>query len=83
MLLTLLGKELPPNQYALGDARRYFHLWRARLAMYFSGALVMACAVLWVGGNGWGYFDAIRSADRMNSEAEQYDARYRAALARP
>jgi hypothetical protein len=80
LLLTLLGKELPANQYALGDARRYFHLWRARLAMYSTGALIMTCSLLWVGGNIWGYFHASHIADRMYSEADQYDARYRIAL---
>ncbi len=80
LLLTLLAKEVPPRQYALGEARRYFHLWRARLLMYSTAALVAAGAVLVVAGDAWGNFKASSSAERMLAEAQQYDGRYRAAL---
>jgi hypothetical protein len=80
LLLTLLGKEVPASQYSLGLARRYYKLLRARQVMYLGGTLVMLASLAWVGTNIWRYFDASASADRMNSEADQYDARYRAAL---
>ena len=80
LLLTLLGKELPTTQYTLGLARRYYQLWRARLAMYSGAAVAVAITLLWVGANAWAYFNASNTAERMYAEAEQYDARYRAAL---
>ncbi len=80
LLLNLLARELPPKRYALGDARRYFHLWRARLAMYGTAALVAAVALLWVADDAWNYFSANRTAARMNEDTLVYEARYRAAL---
>jgi hypothetical protein len=80
LLLTLLGKELPATQYSLGEARRYYKLWRARLALYANGALIMTCAMLWVGYNAWSYVNASNAAERMYAEADHYDARYRTAL---
>lgn len=80
LLLCLLGREAPSSQYALGAAQRYFKLWRARLALYGCSALVAACAVLWVGANLWHYFGANQNAERMYSEADQYDARYRGVM---
>ena len=80
LLLHLLARERPYSQYSLGEARRYYQLWRARLAMYATSAVVVACSVAWIGTNFWRYFDAMGAADRMYSEADQYDARYKAAL---
>ncbi|MFA9218351.1 MAG: hypothetical protein ACEQSK_14785 [Sphingomonadaceae bacterium] len=80
LLLSLLGKQAPASQYSLGPARRYFQLWRARMAMYGSGAVIMLGALVWVSTNLWQYVQASRAAERMYSEADQYDARYRAAL---
>ncbi|WP_295992111.1 hypothetical protein [Rugamonas sp.] len=80
LLLQLLGKGGPDSHYRLGPARRYYALWRARLALYGVSAVVMACAVLWVAANLWRYVDASNSAERMSGEAAQYDNRYRGSM---
>lgn len=80
VLLHLLGRERPASQYTLGDARRYYKLWRARLGMYAVSAAVALTSLVWIGANFWRYFDAMGAADRMYAEADHYDARYKAAL---
>lgn len=81
LLLTLLGRERPASQYSLGEARRYFQLRRTRLTLYTTAALVVSGSLLWIGTNFWRYFDAMRTAEHLNIEAEHYDTRYKAALA--
>ena len=79
-LLTLLGRELPASQYALGEAQRYFKLWRARLSLYAVSATVALLSLVWIGANFWRYFDAMGAADRAYAEADHYDVRYKEAL---
>jgi hypothetical protein len=80
VLLQLLGRELPRSQYALGEARRYYKLWRTRLGLYAVSATVALVSLAWIGTNFWRYFDAMAATDRMYAEADHYDARYKAAL---
>ncbi len=80
LLLTLLGRERPASQYALGAARRYFQLWRTRLALFGASAVLAAGTLVWLGVNLWRYVDASSATAAMYAEAKQYDGRYRAAL---
>ncbi|WP_445234354.1 hypothetical protein [Duganella rhizosphaerae] len=80
LLLTLLGRERPASQYSLGEARRYFQLWRARLALFGASALLAAATLAWLGVNVWRYVDATSATAAMYAEGKQYDQRYRAAL---
>ncbi|GJI97125.1 hypothetical protein RugamoR57_38430 [Duganella caerulea] len=80
LLLTLLGRERPASQYSLGEARRYFQLWRARLALFSASAVLAAGTLVWLGVDIWRYVEATSATDAMVAEARQYDDRYRAAL---
>lgn len=80
LLLTLLGQERPASQYSLGEARRYFQLWRARLALYGASAVLAAGTLVWLGVDVWRYVGATSSTAALYAEAKQYDQRYRAAL---
>ncbi|MYM98796.1 hypothetical protein GTP90_33640 [Rugamonas sp. FT81W] len=80
LLLTLLGRERPPSQYSLGEARRYFQLWRARLALFSASAVLAAGTLVWLGVDVWRYVEATSATDTMYAQARQYDERYRAAL---
>ncbi|WP_082615970.1 hypothetical protein [Massilia sp. Root418] len=78
MFLYLLARTRPASHYMLGAEGRYYRLWQMRQTLKASSAAVAACALLWVGGNLWGYAEAQRDGERMNREAAGYDASYRA-----
>lgn len=80
VLLSLLGQERPPTQYALGEARRYFQLWRARLGLFSASAVLATATLVWLGVNVWRYTDATSATATMYAEADQFDKRYRDAL---
>nr|WP_233411098.1 hypothetical protein [Rugamonas sp. CCM 8940] len=81
LLLHLLGRAAPASHYTLGEARRYFQLRRARLAMLAASAALCAGALLWVGANLWDYRQADAAALQLHAEAAQFDARYRGVMA--
>ncbi|NRR31858.1 hypothetical protein HSX11_16910 [Oxalobacteraceae bacterium] len=80
LLLHVLGKLLPTSHYTLGDARRFYQLWRARLAMFGAAIAICTVSLAWVGSNLWHYVDDSSRAEHLSAEADQFDTRYRAAL---
>lgn len=81
LLLALLGRQAPASQYTLGNARRYYLMWRARLTMYGVAAAVALGCVGLVGSNLWRDAGASADAARLTDEAVKFDARYRAVMA--
>ncbi|MES2257605.1 MAG: hypothetical protein V4724_03750 [Pseudomonadota bacterium] len=81
LLLHLLGSGEPISHYRLRAAGRYYSMWRTRLSLFASSAVIAACALTWVGGNLWGYADADADTARLNAEAQRYRASYRASMA--
>lgn len=85
LLLTLLG-DTPPagapiSHYALGDVRRFYRLWRARLILHVSSGLLAAGGLVWIGLNLWQYHAASSMSARLAVETVQYDKRYRNVMA--
>jgi len=80
MFLELLARTRPASHYRLGEEGRYYKLWRARRALMASSAAVAACALMWMGGNLWGYVEAQGDGERLNREAAGYDASYRVSM---
>lgn len=81
MLLALLAQRKPDTHYTLGPWQRYFKLWRARLYLYASSAVMLVCCMLWTGINLWQQQQAEADSLRLNAEATQFDQRYRATMA--
>ncbi|SFM22317.1 hypothetical protein [Rugamonas rubra] len=81
LLLHLLAAARPAGHYALGEARRYFLLRRARLALSGAAAAVCAGALLWSGANLWNYVGDSGAGERLAREAEQFDRRYQGVMA--
>ncbi|PHV05517.1 hypothetical protein CSQ96_20380 [Janthinobacterium sp. BJB412] len=76
LLLHLLAAARPAGHYALGEARRYFQLRRARRALFGAAAAVCAGALLWSGANLWNYVDDSGAGERLAREAGQFERRY-------
>jgi hypothetical protein len=80
LFLELLARTQPASQYPLGEDGRYYRLWRIRQTLKASSAALAACALLWTGGNLWGYADAQHEGSRLVLEAAGYDASYRVSM---
>nr|WP_315260395.1 hypothetical protein [uncultured Duganella sp.] len=81
MLLALLAQRKPDTHYTLGPWQRYFKLWRARLYLYASSAVMLVCCMLWTGVNLWQQRQADIDSVQLAAEAAQFDQRYRATMA--
>ncbi|SDG54654.1 MULTISPECIES: hypothetical protein [unclassified Duganella] len=81
LLLALLAKRKPESHYTLGPWQRYFKLWRARLYLYASSALMTACCMVWTGINLWQQQLADNHSAQLAAETSQFDRRYRATMA--
>ncbi|MGZ3181663.1 MAG: hypothetical protein ACXU8N_04400 [Telluria sp.] len=81
MLLTLVARRPPASHYPTGAPGRLYRLWQTRVGLYAGTAAVLASALLWSGANLWLMASAARQATRLNAEAPQFDARYRAVMA--
>jgi hypothetical protein len=80
LLLKLLGAELPRSHYTLGQARRYYQLWWARVAMYGAGAAILSCTLMWAAVSLWRAGEADSAAARMRAETARYDGQYQAVM---
>lgn len=76
VLLKLLGAELPRSHYTLGEARRYYQLWWARVAMYGASAAILTCTLMWAAVSLWRAGEADNAALRMRAETARYDSQY-------
>ncbi|MBA5687550.1 hypothetical protein [Rugamonas apoptosis] len=80
LLLKLLGGELPRSHYTLGEARRYYQLWWARVAMYGASAAILTCTLMWAAVSLWRTSEADNAAMRMRAETARYDSQYQAVM---
>ncbi|HJV01118.1 MAG TPA: hypothetical protein VJ752_11250 [Burkholderiaceae bacterium] len=80
VLLKLLGAELPRSHYTLGEARRYYQLWWARVAMYGASAAILSCTLMWAAVSLWRAGEADNAALRMRAETARYDSQYQAVM---
>jgi hypothetical protein len=77
MLLAMLGKLAPASHYPTGDAGNYYRLWRARLSLYASSAVLATAGIAWTIANVAGYALSHTSTDALRSETAYYRANYR------
>jgi hypothetical protein len=68
MLLALLGRHAPAGHYPTGAAGNYYRLWRARLSLYASSAVLATAGVAWSVVNLAGYALANGNAEALRSE---------------
>ncbi|MES2126224.1 MAG: hypothetical protein V4463_03040 [Pseudomonadota bacterium] len=76
LLLTLIGKQAPASQYALGPVGRFYRLWQARIALYAGAALTGLAALVWTAANIWGIVSDGQESTRLLAESQTYEARY-------
>lgn len=81
VLLRLLAASQAGTQYALGEARRYFQLWRLRRLLLLGSGILTACSVVWVAANLAQYRTDKDDAERLAAERLRYESAYRAAMA--
>ncbi|TFW13661.1 hypothetical protein E4L98_28685 [Duganella callida] len=80
-LLVLLARRRPASHYTLGPLQRYFRLWRARVSLYALSAALTVCCLGWTGANLWQEHQASADTVRLNTEASQFDLRYKTSMA--
>jgi hypothetical protein len=81
LLLALLGRDPPASHFVLPGPARFYLLWRARRYLHAGSAALLAGAVLWLSVNLWGITGASNTTATLRSEAQTYEARYRARMA--
>jgi len=88
LLLALLAKSTQAANkaagggdaigYPLGDAGRFYQLWRVRRGLRAASAVTLAVAVLWLGANLTGAWSAIAGRSALRTETAALQARYHA-----
>ncbi|MGV7207461.1 hypothetical protein ACLB1G_06370 [Oxalobacteraceae bacterium A2-2] len=81
ILLHLLGRSQAATQYELGEARRYFLLWRLRRMLLLGSGILAACSVVWICANLGQYRADNADAERLQAERLRYEAAYAKAMA--
>ena len=77
VLLYLLARGEPDSHYPLGERGGDYLLWRQRLSLYASSAVLGAVCVAWTVTNLVGYNVAEGNARGLRSETAHYQAAYR------
>lgn len=81
LLLTLVARQTPPTQYALGPQGRFYQLWQTRMTLFGASAALALGASLWVAAAIWSAAADSRDSARLLAEAASYDSRYHATMA--
>ncbi len=80
MLLAMLARHAPASHYPTGDAGNYYKLWRARLSLYASSAVVATCALAWSIANLAGYALADNNTEALLAAAQHYRSNYQRSM---
>ncbi|QGZ42756.1 hypothetical protein IP92_04667 [Pseudoduganella flava] len=77
LLLAMLARHAPQSHYPTLVAGNYYKLWRARLSLYASSAVLAVAGLAWSVVNLAGYALAHGNAEALRSETAYYRANYR------
>ena len=80
LLLTMLGKHAPPSHFPTGAAGNYYRLWRARLSLYASSAVLAVAGLAWTLVNLAGYTVAHGNTEGFRSETAHYRDNYQRSM---
>jgi hypothetical protein len=81
LLLHLLGRRPPVNQYAIADHMHFFDLWKAKSFLKITVATVAIICVAWSGINLWdasGLHQDIKSINMMKASIKAQESRIEA-----
>lgn len=81
LLLHALAKNTPASHYPLADKDRYYRLWRMRLSLFASSAVLTVAGLAWTVANLAGYGIATGNTDALRSETAHYRSAYGASMA--
>ena len=77
LLLHVLGRTTPDSHYPLDGKDTFYRLWRVRLSLYASSAVLATMCLAWTVANLVGYGIARDNASGLASESKHYQAAYR------
>ncbi|GGZ06543.1 hypothetical protein ACFFTM_18805 [Pseudoduganella plicata] len=77
LLLHVLGRTTPDSHYPLDGKDTFYRLWRMRLSLYASSAVLATMCLAWTVANLVGYSIAQGNASGLQSERAHYLAAYR------
>lgn len=77
LLLHILGRATPASHYPLGGQDGFYRLWRLRLSLYASSAVMATACLAWTVANLVGYGIAHGNVNGLRSETAHYQAAYR------
>jgi hypothetical protein len=80
LLLTMLGKNAPASHFPTGAAGNYYRLWRARLSLYASSAVLAVAGLAWTLVNLAGYTVAHGNTEGFRSETAHYRDNYQRSM---
>ncbi|WP_229415628.1 hypothetical protein [Pseudoduganella armeniaca] len=77
LLLHIVGRATPASHYPLGGKDGFYRLWRLRLSLYASSAVMATACLAWTVANLVGYGVAHGNVNGLRSETAHYQAAYR------
>lgn len=80
LLLYIVGRTSPPSHYPLDGRDGLYRLWRLRLSLYASSAVLATTCLAWTVANLVGHGIAHRNVDGLRSETAHYQAAYRKSM---
>ncbi|UGQ48362.1 hypothetical protein [Massilia endophytica] len=80
LVIQILGRNPPSSHYRLREKFRYYGLWRARISLFASSAVIGAAGIIWTIANIAGYAVAARSTEKLEAEAAHYTASYKRSM---
>jgi hypothetical protein len=80
LMLAMLARNSPASHYPTGAAGNYYRLWRVRLSLYASSAVVAFAGLAWTVANLAGYGSAHGNAEAFRSETAYYRDNYRRSM---
>ncbi len=80
LLMHLLARRPPAEQFAHGDERKFFKLWRLKSAILAGGTIALAGCLLYAGKLGVEYLQLEGQARELRAQAEAEQNRYAAVL---
>lgn len=80
LFIQLLGRNAPGSHYKLGEKFRYYQLWRARISLFASSAVIGAAGAVWSIANLAGYLGAEHTAGKLKAETAHYTANYQRSM---
>ncbi|AKU21367.1 hypothetical protein [Massilia sp. NR 4-1] len=80
LLLARLARARQPGHYSRGEVRRHFQLWRARISLYASSAVIGVAGLIWTVANLISYGTAESHAAELRAEAARKESAYQASM---